>query len=196
MGGPEEALDRVAARDWVWAALGGLSEVDRLVTVLRYFAPITSYERIATVCENLVGTVRSRLSHARRKLADGLRATADAAHPDADALSEARRREAADALAAALGGDFESVVRETWKPDAELVAPGLLVRGDRDFAVRAMNADLAAGVRQRLASVVAGRDVVIWETDLTSPGHCPPSAVWVHRLTGGRTRTMTLLHEK
>jgi RNA polymerase sigma-70 factor (ECF subfamily) len=94
-----------------------------------------------------------------------------------------------------MRGDFDSVVGETWRPDAELVAPGR-VRGDRDFAVRAMNADLAAGVRQRLASVVAGPDVVIWETDLSSPGHCPPSAVWVHRLSGGRTRTMTLLHEK
>ena len=191
--GPEEALDGIALRDWVWAALGELSEADRLVTVLRYFTPVTAYEQIAAVCDIPVGTVRSRLSHARGKLAGGLRATADAAHPDHGARTASRRREARDALDTAMRGDFDQVVADLWRSDAEFVVPGR-IRADRAFAVRAMAGDLATGVRQRLTDVVAGPDVVIWETALTSPGHCPPAAVWVHRLAGGRTSRMTLFH--
>ncbi|MET0418236.1 MAG: sigma-70 family RNA polymerase sigma factor, partial [Actinoplanes sp.] len=70
---PEEALDSGALRDWVWHAIGALSEPDRLVTLLRYFSDASSYEQIAAVCGVPVGTVRSRLSHARRALAGGLR---------------------------------------------------------------------------------------------------------------------------
>ena len=73
---PEEALDRGAMRDWVWHAIGQLSEPDRLVTLLRYFSDASSYEQIAAVCGVPVGTVRSRLSHARRALAGGLRTAA------------------------------------------------------------------------------------------------------------------------
>ena len=74
---PEEALDRGAMRDWVWHSIGQLSEPDRLVTLLRYFSDASSYEQIAAVCGVPVGTVRSRLSHARRALAGGLRTAAD-----------------------------------------------------------------------------------------------------------------------
>ncbi|GIM88948.1 DNA-directed RNA polymerase sigma-70 factor [Paractinoplanes toevensis] len=197
-GGPEEFLERAALRDWVWHAIGALSETDRLVTVLRHFSGVRSYEQIATVCGVPVGTVRSRLSHARRSLLASLRNTADLAHPDSAQQIGAREREAADAMAAAMRGDFRYVVDDLWWPDAELVAPVAARRGGTDFAVRGMECDLEAGVRQRLISVVAADDLLIWETELLSPSsdpeHCPPGAVWLHALSGGRARTVTLFH--
>ncbi|MEU7800052.1 sigma-70 family RNA polymerase sigma factor [Micromonospora arborensis] len=194
---PEEALDQGEMRDWVWHAIGQLSEPDRLVTLLRYFSDASSYEQIAAVCGVPVGTVRSRLSHARRALTGGLRAAASAAHTDVTASSASRWREGRDMIATAMGGDFDRVVRESWWPDAELVVPGG-PRGGRDLAIAGMNRDLTAGVRQRLRNVVASGDVLIWETDLISPPddpeHCPPAALWLQVLREGRVRQLTLFH--
>ncbi|HEY0531425.1 MAG TPA: sigma-70 family RNA polymerase sigma factor [Actinoplanes sp.] len=190
---PDEILEKHALRDWVWHAIGELSEADRLVTLLRHFSGVTSYDQIAALCGLPVGTVRSRLSHARRTLADQLRRSADAAHPDAGALNDRRWREARDALHAAMRGDFHRVVDDMWLPGSELVAGP--VRGDRAFAVDGMNGDLERGVRQKLRHVVAGPDVLIWETEL-SGGDCPPGAVWMHSLSGGRVSRLTLFHPK
>ncbi|MEU8157390.1 sigma-70 family RNA polymerase sigma factor [Micromonospora sp. NPDC048986] len=194
---PEEALDRAAMRDWVWHSLGQLSEPDRLVTLLRYFSDASSYDQIAAVCGVPVGTVRSRLSHARRALAAGLRAAADAAHTDVAASNDSRWRAGHDMITTAMGGDFERVVRENWWPDAEMIVPGG-PRGGRDLAINGMNRDLTAGVRQRLRNVVASGDVLIWETDLISPPddpeHCPPAALWLQVLREGRVRQLTLFH--
>ncbi|MEU5903401.1 sigma-70 family RNA polymerase sigma factor [Micromonospora sp. NPDC047467] len=194
---PEEALDRGAMRDWVWHAIGQLSPTDRLVTLLRYFSDASSYEQIAAVCGVPVGTVRSRLSHARRALAGGLRSEATAAHADVTASSDARWREGLDMIAMAMNGDFDQVVRESWWADAEMIVPGGR-RGGRDLAVAGMTRDLTAGVRQRLRNVVASGDVLIWETDLISPPddpeHCPPAALWLQELREGRVRQLTLFH--
>ncbi|MEU7841264.1 sigma-70 family RNA polymerase sigma factor [Micromonospora sp. NPDC049114] len=194
---PEEALDSGALRDWVWHAIGELSEPDRLVTLLRYFSDASSYEQIATVCGVPVGTVRSRLSHARRALAGGLRTAATTAHADVSAAGDARWREGRDMIATAMRGDFDRVVHESWWPHAEMVVPGG-PRGGRDLAIRGMTTDLEAGVRQRLRNVVASGDVLIWETDLISPPddpeHCPPGALWLQQLHRGRVRRITLFH--
>ncbi|MCF0093821.1 RNA polymerase sigma factor [Micromonospora sp. MH99] len=194
---PEEALDSGALRDWVWHAIGELSEPDRLVTLLRYFSDASSYEQIATVCGVPVGTVRSRLSHARRALAGGLRTAATTAHADVSAAGDARWREGRDMIATAMRGDFDRVVHESWWPHAEMVVPGG-PRGGRDLAIRGMTTDLEAGVRQRLRNVVASGDVLIWETDLISPPddpeHCPPGALWLQQLHQGRVRRFTLFH--
>lgn len=196
--GPEETIERTALRDWVWHALDELSETDRLVTVLRYFSGVTAYDQIAALCGVPVGTVRSRLNHARRQLVTSLRRTAAAAHPDSAARAESRHREAADALTAAMRGDFPHVVDELWWPDAEFIARTAAVRGGPAFAKHGMERDLQAGVRQRLVSVVASDDLLIWETELISPPsdpqHCPPSAVWLHTLDRGRARSVVLFH--
>ncbi|MCG5435731.1 RNA polymerase sigma factor [Micromonospora foliorum] len=194
---PEEALDRAVMRDWVWHSIGQLSEPDRLVTLLRYFSDASSYEQIAAVCGVPVGTVRSRLSHARRALAGDLRTAASTAHADVTTSNDSRWREGRDMIATAMDGDFERVVRASWWPDAEMVVPGG-PRGGRDLAINGMNRDLAAGVRQRLRNVVASGDVLIWETDLISPPddpeHCPPAALWLQVLREGRVRQLTLFH--
>ncbi|MET8281558.1 sigma-70 family RNA polymerase sigma factor [Micromonospora sp. NPDC005174] len=194
---PEEALDSGALRDWVWHAISELSEPDRMVTLLRYFSEASSYEQIAAVCGVPVGTVRSRLSHARRALAGGLRTAATAAHADVRAAADARWREGRDMISTAMRGDFDRVVDDTWWPDAQMIVPGG-PRGGRDLAVHGMTSDLQAGVRQRLRTVVSSGDVLLWETDLISPPdnpeHCPPTALWLQVLRGGRVRQLTLFH--
>ena len=76
---PAEVIDRHALRDWVWSALEDLSPGLRLVTMLRYFTDVTSYEDIAALCAAPVGTVRSRLHQARTQLAGALLRSADRA---------------------------------------------------------------------------------------------------------------------
>ena len=98
------AIDDGALRDWVWTALERLSEPLRLAVMLRYFTGASSYEAIAEVCGVPVGTVRSRLSAAKAKLAEELLETAAAAHDDlwraaADRWRSARRTCACSATA-------------------------------------------------------------------------------------------------
>ena len=78
-----QAIDDGALRDWVWTALERLSEPLRLAVMLRYFTGASSYEAIAEVCGVPVGTVRSRLSAAKRRLAEELLETAALAHDEA-----------------------------------------------------------------------------------------------------------------
>ena len=202
---PDELLERRAQRDWIWHALGELSEPVRLVTLLRYFSDVTSYAQIAAMCGVPVGTVRSRLSHGRSQLATALRATADLAHDDVAALTEARRREAVETLAAAERGEFERAVRDAWWPGLEAITPdGQRVGGGHGggmaLLIRGMDSDLSHGVRQRIRSVVASRDVMIWEADLISPPddpqHCPPGVVWLQHLRDGRVRRLRLFHPR
>ncbi|MBP2703090.1 sigma-70 family RNA polymerase sigma factor [Microbispora sp. RL4-1S] len=194
---PERALDGHALRDWIWHAIGQLSPQLRLALTLRHFTGVTSYEQIAAACEVPIGTVRSRLAQARATMARALLATADAAHDDAARLTAARHREGLETLAAAERGAFAEVVADRWWPEMELRGGGG-ERGGRDFAVRGMECDLAAGVRQRLRHTVAARDLIIWEMDMTSPpddpAHCPPAVTWLMFLEGSRVRRLRLFH--
>ncbi|MEU3188189.1 sigma-70 family RNA polymerase sigma factor [Streptomyces sp. NPDC006923] len=196
--GPEEIIDRHAMRDWLWRAVDELSPVLRMAVMLRYFSPRTpSYEQMAALCGVPVGTVRSRLSEARTKLAGAMAATADLAHEDAGALSLASGREAVETLAAAGRGRFAELTAERWTPDAGYYV-GRRQVGDRDFLIRGMACDLEAGVRQRFRTAVVGRDTVIWEMDLENPpdrpDHCPPAVAWVMSMKDGRMQQLRLFH--
>ena len=145
-----------------------------------------------------VGTVRSRLSQARGKLADALRATADRAHADAGAVNAASAREAVETLAVAERGEFSALVDDRWLPEVEFVAGDGMIRGGRDLALHGMDSDLSVGVRQRLVQAVASRDVTIWTMDLVNPPdnpeHCPPGVVWVMTRRQGRVAKIRLFH--
>ena len=198
---PADLLERQALGDWVWHAVNALPPSLHEVTLLRYFTSVTAYEQIAAVCGIPLGTVRSRLSQARARLADNLRRSADLAHPDHLAATEARRQEADHVLGAALTGDYAAAMAEVCVPDVETIwGQGKRTRG-LDYPVASMYRDVGDGVDFRLTDVVAGRDTLIWETALISPPedpfHCPPSAVWVHRRRSGRagrTYRMRLFH--
>ena len=195
---PEQVLEGHALRDWVWSALQELSEPLQTAVLLRYFTQVTAYEQIAALCGVPVGTVRSRLSEARRKLKGGLAAAADGRHEQIAAVASRRRREAEFLLEAAPRGGFPEAFAELSAPDVVLsAAQGVAFRG-RETLVRIMDSDLEAGVRQSLANVVAGRGLAIWECELHSPPwdpeHCPPGVVWLTEIRDERISRIRLFH--
>ncbi|MGW2071221.1 RNA polymerase sigma factor [Streptomyces sp. NPDC001953] len=196
---PAEVLDRHALGDWVWSAMEDLSPGLRLVTMLRYFTDVTSYEDMAALCGTPVGTVRSRLNQARTKLSDALLRSADRVHDDATARTALHRRLAEEVMAAAHRGDITGAMSDGWSPHADVTWPTGKVT-DIDYLGPAFGRDLSDGVRHDLRNVVAGREVVIWEAALLNPPedpfHCPPGVVWVHFLDRGRVSRVRLYHPR
>src|SRR6185312_8908728 len=74
--GPEDRIEQLELRDWIWGSLQQLPETLRVTAMLRYFGSYASYDEVAAVLGIPIGTVRSRLSEARLKLADTLLACA------------------------------------------------------------------------------------------------------------------------
>jgi RNA polymerase sigma-70 factor (ECF subfamily) len=196
---PAQALDRHALRDWVWSALEDLSPGLRLVTMLRYFTGVTSYEDIAALCAVPVGTVRSRLHQARAKLSDSLMASAERVHDDASALTALHRRLAEEVMASAHRGQIGSALSDRWSPHAEVTWP-TGKRTGLGYLGTAFDRDLSGGVRHELRNVVASREVVIWEASLLNPPedpfHCPPGVVWVHFMDRDRVNRVRLYHPR
>ena len=194
---PEAVIDRHALRDWVWHAIEQLSPALRLTIMLRYFSDVSSYEQIAAACEIPIGTVRSRLSQARGKLASALEATADQAHADAGRLAAERRAEGVELLGAAERGYFASALGNRWAANPEFITSDG-VRGDRNRMIALMNRELSVGMRQHMDNAIASRDLTIWDMTITSPPedpqHCPPAVSWLMNLRDGRVHRLRLFH--
>jgi RNA polymerase sigma factor (sigma-70 family) len=194
---PTELLGRLATRDWVWHALAELSPPLRLVVMLRYFSGLTAYQDIADACGVPVGTVRSRLNEARRRLSRALLATADAAHGDVRAVTAARRRHLVDILAALPGGEVTSVLEDSWSPTVEFSGPAGFRAVGYGHLVRMLEKDFADGVGHRISNVVASHDLAVYEVELRSPPHdpyhCPPGAALVVRLRSGQVQQARLV---
>lgn len=192
----EQELDRLVLRDWVWRAVEDLSEPLRLVIILRYFTGHQSYHRIAEVCGVPVGTIRSRLNEAKRKLAEGL--LAETAQLDTDERRWASDR--VDALRAAVDDlnhrhDLRAFI-EPCADDMTVAADG----GDEmglPQLVAGLAADFVAGVKLHLVNVVASRGITVaegrFENPASDPTHCPPAAAQLHfHEGGGRTRRLVM----
>jgi RNA polymerase sigma-70 factor (ECF subfamily) len=184
----DEAIERLALRDWVWTALERLSEPLRLVVLLRHFSGASSYEAIAELCGVPVGTVRSRLYAARAKLADELLETAAAAHRDAGALRELVLAQGAAMTAFQRSGDA-ALLRDVVAPDVEFFLADRIPRRGRDVYAALLAADFADGVTSRVRQVIPGASMAVVELWLDSPGddplHCPPAVTQVQFHAGG-----------
>jgi RNA polymerase sigma factor (sigma-70 family) len=195
---PAELVERHATRDWVWAALMGLTPAVRETAILRYFTQMSSYQEIARACGVPVGTVRSRLSEARRRLADALPATVETRHGDTGALTAERREEAAALLSAIPSATPLAVLSERWWPDVEVDWPS----GRRAVGLPSMltvfAANYADGIQAELTNVVAGDGLTIWENRFINPpenpDHCPPGATWLLNEVEGRIRSVRLFY--
>lgn len=187
--GPEERLDQLALGDWVWTALDTLSEPLRDALVLRYFSSASSYQSIARVLEIPVGTVRSRLSDARRALAQQLRALEDSAHPDRQHLERERSLLFAGITEEYNRGTGLDLLRSALSADARLtgdVADSTLL--GRESIVRGLSEDIEVGVRLQLLNVIAGQNLTVVEGAFLNPpdhpDHCPPLTTQVMRHNG------------
>jgi RNA polymerase sigma factor (sigma-70 family) len=199
---PALLVERHAARDWIWHALGQLSEPLRVVVLLRYFTRTTGYEEIAALCGIPVGTVRSRLSKARRVLAGRLSATAESwsEGPDREVLSRYRHLFGELTGGGRSAGDLNRGLHPEMHPELETVWVGK----PRTVGVAPITSLLArsaeAGVALHVVTLVASRDIVVCETEAQNPvehpDHCPPTVAWLLRLDGGgRASSLGLLHE-
>ena len=193
--GPEEALEQHTMGEWVWHALDGLSPDERLTVMLRHFTRCTSYDAIARVTSVPVGTVRSRLNRARRRLAGVLMATAAGTPMSHAGIEAAQRRQ---------WEEFYRLVHQQPVPRTytELFAPDVDVRdpAGRWYGVEAWSAEergaITLGVRATITGVLASSDITVLEIDFANPpawpDHCPPQATFVHRLSQGRSRQLRI----
>ncbi|MFG1885765.1 RNA polymerase sigma factor [Micromonospora sp. NPDC049102] len=195
---PVARIERSAMRDWVWHGLRQLSPAAQTVALLRYFTENNSYEQIAALCGTPVGTVRSRLSEARRQLAEVLPRVHDDRHGEAVALRTERRQEAATILSAVPNGAALTKVAARWAEDMTFWWPGGIQTIGREPVFDVMRRDYQSGVSLTITGVLAGSGVTIWESTFTNPPedpyHCPPGATWLLREKEGLVREMRLLH--
>jgi RNA polymerase sigma-70 factor (ECF subfamily) len=190
----EHELERHMLREWVWGAIDGLSEGQRVAVMLRYFGRECSYGEIAEICAVPVGTVRSRLNTARHALAERLlaEATSDAGVPE-------RTESWSSRLTDAIGGLNRGVsapARSLLATDAVITAGGRI--GGPGDVLPALLADSDAGVRVNVGQVVAGAGVVVLDGTLENPpddpSHCPPAYTWVGVHDGSRIERLRFHH--
>ncbi|AMX96751.1 hypothetical protein A4R28_29070 [Mesorhizobium ciceri] len=192
----EERLEKVALREWVWDALRKLPEPLQATAMLRYFGSYQSYEELAAILGVPIGTVRSRLSQAKRKLAEMLLETAGLADTEARSQSRERQRFYSEIFNGLnqhgerdrfLGHFAEDLhlVRGTSKP----------VLG-RSFLAWEVDADTEAGVRLEPQRILSASQVTVIEGLFVNPPedpfHCPPGVVLVIFQRDGKARRLHL----
>lgn len=183
----EEAIDRLALRDWVWAALLELPEALRITAMMRYFGSYASYEEIAMILGVPTGTVKSRLSQAKLKLAEALLKTAGLAHDEAHLIRESQTRFFEVAFNEVNRKGNCEMFASAFSDDLAWDIPKSPIRGGLASWLYLVESDLEDGVRWPLTNVLASKDVTIIEADELNPPenpfHCPPaiSMVSFHR---------------
>ncbi len=191
----EEHLERLVLGEWVWAALTTLPEPQRATIMLRYFGRHASYEEIAAVLGVPLGTVRSRLSQAKSRLAETLLATAGLDHGPARRIRRDRTRQLTAAVNELNEGQGYDLFAATFAADGVIVFSGGQQQRGRRYLIDGLEENVAAGVRLRLTNVLASGDVAIVEGDFENPPgdatHCPPAVTQVHF---GRDRVTQRLH--
>jgi RNA polymerase sigma factor (sigma-70 family) len=182
----EEAIDRLAMREWVWSALYELPEALRVTAMLRYFGSFSSYEEISAILDVPVGTVASRLSQVKVKLADTLLRTAGLEHDEARKVAESQRSFTAAWTGEYNRGEGYQLLASSFSEDAAWAyTSGKVVRGVPSF-----EGDLEAGMKMHPTNVLASKDVTVMEADFENPRddpfHCPPATSLVFFYRDGR----------
>jgi RNA polymerase sigma-70 factor, ECF subfamily len=175
--GVDALIERNALRDWVWTALGRLSEPLRTAIVFRYFTEAGSYQAISDACGVPVGTVRSRLAAARDRLADELRATAALAHPAPERLPLALGT--VDAMSAFERTGDRARLLPWFAPDVRYVLGDGIERHGLDAYASALAGSFEMGLRSRITRMTWGADLAVTELAFDQPADlevpCPPA---------------------
>lgn len=189
--GPEEHLDGLALRDWVWTALNRLPESSRAAATLRFFGSRTSYDEIALLLGIPVGTVRSRLNHARRQLVAALAATADEVHSEARQLTVREHATFTEALAQMNAGAGYEHFADQFSADVRAEFADGDSRTGRCMLDRVLDDDVTSGLRMHPTRILATRGITVLEATFENPSdnpqRCPPSTCQVHFRPGGLT---------
>jgi RNA polymerase sigma-70 factor (ECF subfamily) len=187
---PEDAIEQLLLRDWVWAAIDELPPDDRVTVMLRYFSRCQAYEAIAGVTGVPVGTVRSRLHRARAQLGSALLHVAADSPLSHAGLERERRAEWEGFYAELHEAPVADTYRETYAPDVEVTDGVGRWRGIEDWSIHEREA-IEIGVHATIVGLTASRDLTVLDIDFINPpwadDHCPPRSTFVHRLTAGRS---------
>ena len=186
----EEKIDRMALRDWVWAAMSSLPETLRVTAMLRYFGSYPAYEEIAAILGIPVGTVRSRLSQAKLKLADALLQAAGLDHSRERAERKALIRYHRDVWNEFARRDRDAFLSH-YADDLVVAYPdGETLKG-RVHLDKEVDGDLEAGTGILVQRILPSRDLSILETAFLNPRdnpyRCPPGMTLVLSHCGGQT---------
>lgn len=191
-----DRIEQLELREWVWNALQQLPETLRITTMIRHFGSYDSYEELAVILGIPIGTVRSRLSEARRKLATTLLAHA----PGVDDAVRARSRERSTFWRAAFGDIFHRGDSTTFIShfDRDLTigwSSGKSLRGRQHLASE-IDGDLEAGVRLEVEHVISDGGIIVVEGRFVNPPnaptHCPPGIALVLRQPEDRATAIRL----
>ncbi len=186
----EEAIDRLAMREWVWTALSELPEALRVTAMLRYFGSYSSYEEIAAILGVPVGTVKSRLSQVKAKLADALLETAGIAHDEARRFTESSGRFFAEFYEGHNRGELSRDFLDAFSEDVAVIFPDETTLRGRGAWVEIFEGTGGAGVKVYATNVLASKDVTVFEGSFENPPedpfHCPPATSQVNFYRGGR----------
>jgi RNA polymerase sigma factor (sigma-70 family) len=189
----QETVERGALRDWVWTALDGLPEPQRVTVMLRHFSTANSYSAIADLCDVPIGTVRSRLNAARRRLADQLLITVGSAYGDRS-LVQGWSEATGNALQAFERTADARLLESIFTPDVAFRMADRVERHGRAQLIEGLTHDFDEGVTVQPLRVVAGEHITVTDLMLNSPPdkplHCPPAVTQVHFHHAGRTHRL------
>jgi RNA polymerase sigma-70 factor (ECF subfamily) len=194
--GIEEHLDKAALRDWIWDALRKLPAPLQATAMLRYFGSYQSYEELAAILGIPMGTVRSRLSQVKSKLADMLLDAAGLV--DADARAQSRKQQRFyDEIFSDLNrrGECDRFVSH-FAEDLHLVQGAAKPVVGRSFLACIINTDTEAGVRLEPQRILSTGQVSVIEGKFLNPSedpfHCPPGVALVIFQRGGKVQQLNI----
>ena len=194
--GPEDRIDRLELRDWIWGALQRLPEPLRVSAMLRYFGSYDSYDEVATILGVPIGTVRSRLSEAKIKLADALLASAGLIDDGARVRTRARERFWTDEFQDVFRRGESSRFVSHFATDLLIGWSGGRMARGREHLVTEIEGDLAVGVRIDLERVMTNDGIAVVEGRFVNPpeapDHCPPGVALVMFGSDRRTSAIRL----
>lgn len=168
---PEAGLDRVAMKEWVWKALSRLPETLRAPVLLRHFGYFSSYEEIADELAIPVGTVRSRLAEARKKLTADLESLSHGSDPDERRSREAWNRFYADALDRVNRGHRDAFI-DHCRVDMKVFAGRQCFRGRKKIEAE-IDGDIATGTLSHPMRIYTSGNLTIIDSKITNPPDQP-----------------------
>lgn len=179
----EEHLENSQLREWVWNALSRLPETVRAAMLLRYFASFESYEEIATILAVPVGTVRSRLSDGKARLADLLLEAASMEAADQRALQSERREFFFGSMQDLFRGRRCDGYFEAHAEDLRIEWSGKRTTRGRHHLQTEVERDFDDGVIMSPQRVVTSGNISVLEglfhNPTDKPDHCPPGLALV-----------------
>lgn len=172
---PEEFLDQIAMRDWVWKALHRLPEMLRATVLLRHFANYCSYEEISGELAIPIGTVRSRLAEARRQLLENLTSLSREPDPEERRGREAWNRFYADGFEQIKRGYRDDFVNH-YLPDMVMTYDRKVFRGRAKLELE-IDGDIETGTVSDPVRICSSGNVTVIDAKVTNPvdnpARCP-----------------------